>query len=73
MITLIFSIMMISIFGNLIGVAFRMTWGLLKIALGLVFLPAVIIVAFAAGLLYIAFPVLAIVGLISLIAPKRLA
>ena len=71
MTTLIFSILMIAVFGRLIGFALRMTWGIFKVILTLVLLPGLIIAAFAAGLLYIAFPALAFIGLISLLSPRK--
>ena len=63
--------MMIGVFGRMIGFAFRMSWGLFRVLLTLIFLPGIIIAAFASGLLYLAFPVLAVVGLISLISPSN--
>ena len=70
MLTLLFTIMMIGVLGRMIGFAFRMSWGLFRVLLTLIFLPGIIIAAFASGLLYLAFPVLAVVGLISLISPS---
>ena len=70
MLTLMFTIMMIGVFGRLIGFAFRMSWGFLRVLFTLVFLPGIIIAAFASGLLRLAFPLLAVIGLISLISPR---
>ena len=71
MLTLLFAIMMIGVFGRLAGFAFRMSWGLLRVLLTFVFLPGIIAAGFACGLLYLAFPILAVVGLVSLFAPRR--
>ena len=71
MLIFLFAIMMIGVFGRLAGFAFRMSWGFLRVLLTLVFLPGIIIAGFAGGLLYLAFPVLAIIGLISLFTPRR--
>ena len=71
MITLLFTLLMIAVFGRLLGFAIRMTWGILKVIGSLVILPALLIFVFIKGLFIIAFPVLAIIGLISLIAPKE--
>ncbi len=64
-----FTIMMIGVFGRLLGFAFRLSWGFFKVMMSLVFLPGIIIAAFVGGLVYLAFPLLAVVGLVSLIAP----
>ena len=71
MLTLLFAIMMIGVFGRMIGFAIRLSWGFLKVLLTLIFLPGIIIAGFASGLLYLAFPLLAVVGLFSLISPQR--
>ena len=71
MLTLIFAIMMIGVFGRLIGFAIRLSWGFFKILLALIFLPGIIIAVYASGLLYLALPVLAVVGLFSLIVSPR--
>ena len=71
MITLIFSILMIAVFGRLLMFAIRLAWGALKVVLSLVFLPAALILFFIKGLFTVAFPVLIVVGLISLFIPKQ--
>ena len=71
MLTLLFAIMMIGVFGRMAGFAVRLSWGLAKVLLTLVFLPGIIIAGFAFGLLRLAFPVLAVIGLISLLSPAR--
>ena len=70
MITFLFAALMIAVFGRLLGFAIRLSWGIFKVLLSLVLLPGAIIAAFAMGLIYIAFPVLAVVGLISLFTPR---
>ena len=67
MLTLIFVVLMLVVFGKLVGLAFKMTWGILKAVLTLVFLPVILIGLFAAGLAYIALIALVIVGIITLI------
>ncbi len=69
MLNLIFMILMISVFGRLLGFAIRLSWGFFRVMLSLVFLPGIIIAGFIGGLFYLAFPLLAVVGLVSLIAP----
>ena len=67
MLTLIFVVLMLVVFGKLIGLAFKMTWGILKAVLTLVFLPVILIGLFAAGLAYIALIALVIIGIVTLI------
>ena len=54
MLTLLFIILMFGIFGKMIGLAFRATWGITKIFFHLIFLPLVLIGLVLGGLIYIA-------------------
>ena len=65
MLTLIFAIMMIGVFGRMMGFAIRLSWGFLKVLLTLIFLPGIIIAGLALGLIRFAFPVLAVIGLVT--------
>ncbi|MCR4999905.1 MAG: hypothetical protein K6A05_08720 [Lachnospiraceae bacterium] len=67
MFTFIFLICMFGIFGKLIGVAFEMAWGITKVVFTLVFLPIIILGCLLKGLLVLAVPLLAIVGLVTII------
>lgn len=67
MLTLLFIILMFGIFGEMIGLAFRATWGITKIFFRLIFLPLVLIGLVLEGLIYIALPLLVIVGIIMLV------
>ena len=71
MLTFIFSMLMIAVFWRVGCLALRLTWGLFRVLVSLVALPLILIGIFASGLLTLAFPLLAIVGLVTLIAPKR--
>ena len=62
--TLFFLILMIAVFGKLLFFAVRATWGITKIFFTLVFFPLILIGLVAAGFLYIALPILLIVGMI---------
>lgn len=66
MLTLLFVICMFGIFGKLIGLAFKMTWGIAKVLFTLVFLPAILVGLAMGGLLVVAFPLLIVVGIVSL-------
>ena len=61
MLTLLFVICMFGIFGKLIGLAFKMTWGIAKVLFTLVFLPVILVGLAMGGLLVVAFPLLIVV------------
>ena len=65
--TFLFTILMIGIFGKLIGLAFKMTWGIAKILVTLVFFPIALIGLVLGGLISIALPILVLVGIVFLI------
>ena len=67
MMTLLFMILMVWIFGKLIGVAFKAAGGISKVLFTLVFLPIALLGLVFVGLIKLAFPILAIVGLVTLI------
>ena len=71
MINLIFTIFMFLIFGNILKFAVKMAWGMTKVLFSLVFLPVFLIALVFAGLIKLAFPILAIIGLISIISLGR--
>ena len=66
MLTLLFVICMFGIFGKLNGLAFKMTWGIAKVLFTLVFLPVILVGLAMGGLLVVAFPLLIVVGIVSL-------
>ena len=66
MMTLLFMVLFFAIFGKLIGFAFRASWSIMKVMLYIVFLPAILMIMLFGGLIYIALPILVIVGLVSL-------
>ena len=67
MLKLVFICLMIGVFGKLIGLAFKMTWGIAKVLFTLVFLPFVLIALTIGGLVTIALPLVVVVGIISLV------
>ncbi len=74
MLEMIFAVMMISVFGRLFAFGLRATWGFARLAATIVFLPIILAVVLLGGLLQIAFPVLAVIGLVSLIRrPRQIA
>ena len=65
MITL-FIIFMLLIYGKLGIFALKAAWGITKLVFFLMFLPGILIVMALAGLIYLALPLLIIVGIVSL-------
>ena len=61
---------LLAVFGNILMFAIRMTWGITKVVFSLVLLPVTLVVLVLGGLLRIAFPLLAVIGLISLFTLK---
>ncbi len=66
MLNLLFAILMIMVFGKLIGFAIRAAWGISKVIVTLVFLPLILIGLVLGGLIYLALPILFVVGLVTL-------
>ena len=68
MMTIVFTILMFLIFGKIIWFAFRAACGLTKIFFSVILLPVVLIGLVIGGFIYLALPILVIVGVITLIA-----
>lgn len=71
MFELLFIVFMIVVFGKMIGLAFKMTWGITKILFNLVLLPLVLIGLVIGGLVSLALPILVIVGIISMVTSRQ--
>ena len=67
MLELIFAICMLWVFGNMLIFGIKAAWGIAKIFWSIIFLPVVLVGLVLGGLMYIAFPILIIIGIISLI------
>lgn len=70
MITILFGICMLWVFGKLLVFGIKAAWGISKMFFTIIFLPMVLIGMVVGGLIYIAFPVLLIMGIIMLIRAK---
>ena len=70
MLTLLFLIMMIAVFGELIVFAFKAAWGITKVMLTLVFLPIILLFMCFGGLVQLAIPILIIVAIISFVRKR---
>ena len=61
---------MIWVFGKLLFFGIKAAWGISKFVLTIVLLPLILILMAVGGLIYIAFPILLVVGFVSLICKK---
>ena len=67
MLTLLFIILMLVVFGKLIGFAIKATWGITQVVFGVILLPLILIGLVIGGFIYVALPVLIVIGVIALI------
>lgn len=70
MLTLLFIILLLIVFGKLLGFAIKASWGILKILFTVIFLPALLILLVVVGLMYVALPVLLILGVVAMVTGK---
>ena len=68
---ILFTILMLMVFGELLGFALKAAWGVTKVVLFLIFLPLILIGLVVGGMIYLALPILAIAGIVILF--KRVA
>ncbi|MDY5775938.1 MAG: hypothetical protein ACI4DL_03235 [Lachnospiraceae bacterium] len=68
MLTALFVILMLVVFGKLLVFAIKASWGVIKILFTIIFLPLILIGLVIAGLTSVALPILLVIGVISLIA-----
>lgn len=67
MLTILFCILMIGVFGKLLVFALKGAWGVTKILFSIVFLPLILIGLAVAGFVYIALIAVIVIGIVSLI------
>lgn len=70
MLTLIFVILMFSVFGKLLLFSIKAAWGITKIVFTIVLLPLILIGMALAGLMYGALILVVIIGAVSLFASR---
>ena len=70
MLSLLFAICMIWFVGKFFIFGLKASWGIMKLLCTVVFFPVILIGLVVGGLLYIAFPLLLIVGIIALVASR---
>lgn len=67
MLTLIFTILLLVIFGKLLLFGIKAAWGITKLLVTIVLLPLTLIGLVIGGLLSLAFPILIVVGIVAVI------
>ncbi len=67
MLTFIFFAALIWVTWKLFGLGLKLAWGMLKLVLAVVMFPLSMVFMFIGGLLHLAFPILIIVGIITLL------
>ncbi|MCF2669058.1 hypothetical protein [Faecalicatena contorta] len=67
MLSLLFAICMIWVFGKLFIFGIKAAWGISKFIVTVVLLPLALIGLVVGGFIYLAFPILVVVGIVSLI------
>lgn len=67
MLEILFAVCMLWVFGKMLIFGIKAAWGIAKIFWSIIFLPVVLVGLVLGGLMYIAFPILIIIGIISLI------
>ena len=70
MLSVLFTLFMIWIFVKILIFGIKAAWGISKLLITVVLLTLILIVLVACGLLYIAFPILIVVGIVSFISSK---
>lgn len=70
MLTILFTICMIWFIGKFFIFGLKASWGILKLLCTVVFFPVILIGMVVGGLLYIAFPILIIGGIVALVIAK---
>lgn len=69
--TIIFFALLLSVFGRLAWFAVKLTWSLTKFLVFVVFLPLIIVGLFIQGIVTLAFPLVIIAGILSLIFVRK--
>lgn len=70
MLEILFMMAMFYVFGKLFIFGLRAAWGLTKFIVTIVFLPIILIGMVLGGLIYLAFPILIAIGVISLFTSR---
>lgn len=68
---LLFVILLLVVFGKLLSFALKAAWSITKILFSVVIFPLALIMLVAAGLMYVALPVLVIAGIVVFLLGRR--
>lgn len=68
--SLVFIILMIVVFGKILGLAIKAAWGISRIIVTLVMMPMILIGLMLSGLLALALPLLIVVGFVAFVIMK---
>lgn len=71
MLSLLFTICMIWVFGKLFIFGVKAAWGISKLLLTVVLLPVILIILAVGGLISLAFPILIVIGIVSLVCSNK--
>ena len=71
MLNILFFILMLIVFGKLLVFAIGATWGIARIFFSIILLPFILVMLLLKGLVVIAFPILVLVGIISLFTTAK--
>lgn len=71
MLSFIFVVCMIWVVGKLLFFGIKAAWGLSKILVTVVLLPVVLIAMVVGGLIYLAFPILVVLGIAGFVCAKK--
>lgn len=70
MLEIIFAICLLWVFGKLLIFGLKAAWGISKIIFTIILLPVILIGLVIGGFIYIALPIVIVIGIISLIKSK---
>ena len=70
MLTILFTICMFWIFGKILIFGIKAAWGISKLLFTVVLLPFVLVGMVLGGLLFLAFPLLLVIGIVFLLASR---
>lgn len=68
---LLFVILLLVVFGKLLSFALKAAWSITKILFSVVIFPLALIMLVAAGLMYVALPVLVVAGIVVFLLGRR--
>lgn len=71
MLSALFAVCMILVFGKLLLFGIKAAWGISKFLLTVVLLPIILIVMVIGGLITFAFPILILIGIVGLFTARR--